>query len=85
MSNRFDGLNRNQWAHENIKAINEWAAGGNDVESYVTPEYIPASEETEKKTRKEQVIAFREHLASGGDLTKVQIRKFMIAVIDRLM
>jgi len=63
----------------------EWIKEGNIAPDYVEPEPVPTDEQTEKRNRREQVAAFREHLISGGDLTKVQIRKFMIAVIDRIM
>lgn len=66
-----------------------WGASDDDFNltiTDVTAEYEEKNrKEEERLSRSAQVQAFRSHLVSGGDLTKEQLRKFMIAVIDRLM
>lgn len=70
---------------ENVENYRQWIKSGKSDDDYIEPDRVYTADESEKMNRREQVLAFREHLVSGGDLTKVQIRKFMIAVIDRLM
>lgn len=70
---------------ENVPHYEQWIKDGNTNEDYIEPERVYTPEEIENKTRREQVIAFRDYLIGGGNLTQAQVRKFMIAVIDRMM